>query len=99
MNNGICQILVIDADGHLWHALRQTDGSWLGWGDASKELGLHECKLHAIVGGGGDVNHYYWNVVCVEGEKRGKFECARKTSGEWYIQKFEANKQQGRWYY
>jgi hypothetical protein len=28
---GEAQYVALDADGHLWHALRQVDGSWLGF--------------------------------------------------------------------
>lgn len=87
-------IVVINQEGCLWHAMRNTDGTWLGWGNASQEMGITEYKLHAIfypgdIPSGESDGTIRVPIICVEGAKKGLLVCIRKSSGAWELESFQ----------
>jgi len=47
------QFLFRTADGHLWHTLRQADGTWTGLGDVNAQFAIPGPVLAVAAASGG----------------------------------------------
>ena len=68
----------VTSDGHLWHAIRRNDGSWIGFGDVKSQAGDRGTIQDVACAGVADELH----VCAVSGDGR-LWHAIRRRDGSW----------------
>jgi hypothetical protein len=76
---GEAQFMFTTLDGHLWHTLRRTDGSWTGLGDVQGQFGIPGA-VAAVAGAAGSPGETQWLFTTTDGHL---WHTLRRTNGSW----------------